>query len=371
MKKFHDWYDQKLNEVEHPQTAAANYAKFLAQIMGWKHGQRPQNFISRGLGKMSRWVTGNEKSGIGGDIYSIISDPKEIDEIINLAKKDGVFANSTYRASYGMLRQIHDKYQTKGTEFDSPKFAAYLLHNILGKCHKNMQLDYTDAEELYHDIMGTNPAAKKALQRAYNKDPQNLTQWKTIASNKANKPHPTFNFDDEHTVYYFIETSGVISPYHLIKMLISKAPDKTLSYPNNAQDILDYSTEFAEAYFPERINLARRNQGEEPTQPQGNQPQPQGNKGQQQSSGRSIADFARMLNAFSHGFDDVANTDANGNPTPDNSVQSGQKATIMQAIKNLFGTVPTPASGSVMAKLQDHNTSFYGMQKLLEEKKLN
>ena len=356
MKKFHDWFNDKLNE-NNPQHSASSYGRHLAQIMGWPNGER----IRSTFGKIGQAIKKNtvglfsSKQDDGIDIYQILADENKIEDVIKLAVKDGVFKKSTYLSCHMSLEKLHSKFRTSGTEFDTNKYRSYLLYNILGKLNRNSELDYFSAEELYHDVIGTHPGQKKTLHNAYKQDETNLKVWKETAS--VDKPHPTFDVKNTHSIYYGIETSGIVSPYNLLEKLIADAPHGTISFPSNKNDIHDKSVEFAEAYFPERVNLARKIHG-------GNEEE-QSNQNQQQNvQGNTVADFNRMLDNFASGFSDIPNDTPKPIPT------GGRRSEIMRKLQALLGKAPEIAQGSPMSKLDDH-TTFYGLKNIIESKKHN
>lgn len=362
MKKFNEWMETRKGLVneDSPHSASVHYGRFLGQIMGWDSHGDPKTFG----GKITNWMAGGrhrKAQQMGADLYNTISNPAAITNIIKRAESDGVFQTSTFNACYEFVKQVAGKYNPSPV-INTPEFQSELLHKILGKCHQNMGLDYTDAEDFYHDVMGTNPAAKKALSVAYDKDPKDLKEWLAQATG-AYKPHPEYDQANYHTKYWLIEAQGIVSPFNLIALLVNKSPDKALSLPQNAKEIRNFSVDFAEAYFPNLINKRKA---------AANQPQQTGGKvdltsvSDQDRFGTEIDDLVKVLQHF----DKNLNVKKGGGTATVKT--GGKKNQLINALTGIVGPVALgkPDAGSLLDTLADH-TNFFGMNQLLEGEKLD
>ena len=340
-----------------PHAAGVHYGRFLGQIMGWDSHGDPKTLG----GRVANWMSGGrhrKAQAMGGDLYSTIENPDKITEVIQRAKDDGVFQTSTYNACYGAIKHLADEYNPSN-KINDPKFMSHLLHNILGKCHSSMGLDYKNCEIFYHWVVGTQPAVKNELSAAYDKDPNSLKDWTALASS-THKPHPTFNPTDRTAIYWHIESDNMIGPLNLIKKLINDAPNEALSLPKNTDDLYNMSVEFAQAYFPHIINKRRGGGGGAPSS----------SSPSTSTLGTTLPDLISALQHFT----------GSGNPSDidkskgDNSASTGKKADLIAALSNIIGPTAmasiTPDSNSLLAIMKDHN-SFFGMHQLLEQEKLN
>jgi hypothetical protein len=366
MKKFNEWMtDRTLTEMDTPHNASVHYGRFLGQIMGWDSHGDPKTFG----GRMANWMAGGrhrKAQEMGADIFRIIENPASIADVISRARKDGVYNSSTYYVCFEMVKKISGMYKggsVPGTwDVGTPNFQAMLLHDILGKCHKSMSLEYVDAENFYHNVMGTNPAVKKILSAAYDKDPKDLKEW--LAAAKTAKPHNSYDETDHTALYWRIESQGIISPLNLIKMLINKSPDKALGLPQNTKELNGYSIEFAEAYFPNIINKRKASAASA-----GSGGKPDVSKlSPQERFGDDLDSLINVLNHFQKNIKELPASAA------DNSVVTGgKKAKLVAALQNLIGPAPmavAPDPGTPFAKLKDH-TTFFGLQQIVESNKLD
>jgi hypothetical protein len=290
---------------------------------------------------------------MGPQVYALLEDHTKIDALIQQATKDGVFQTSTYFACFQAAKKIAVKYNPKPA-VDNTQFKADLLHEVLGKLHSTMTMDFSKMKEFYHTLIGTLGASERYLTQAYDEDSadpataQNLTKWKATAKNSVSMPHPTYDENNLHTQYWQIETDNMITPVNLIKLFISKSPDKTLSLPSNINYISSLSVGFAEAYFPHKINKlkAQRDAGNN-------------NSGTPKNvNNTDPINFIKLINTIANkGFD---------NNTPGQN----HKQKVMKAISDLVGSPVQPVSGSPLDKLVDHN-SFFSLKQLVENKKLD
>jgi hypothetical protein len=373
MKKFNEWMEarKELVNEDTPHTASVQYGRFLGQIMGWDSHGDPNTFG----GRITNFFAGGKHKKaqqMGADLYDTIANPTAITNIIARAQKDGVYRTSTFNACYEMVKTIAAKYNPSASaSLTKPEFQSDLLHKILGKCHKSMSLDYSDAEDMYHDIMGTNPAAKKALSIAYDKDPKDLKDWLAAAQLTNTKPHPNYDPSNYHTAYWLIEAQGIVSPWNLIKMLVNKSPDKALSMPQNNREIHSYSTEFAEAYFPNIVNKRKAANASSNSGGGGGGKPDLSKLSPQERYGDNLDDLINVLNHFGSNNHGIDMKQADGSVTT-----GGKKAQLITALGSIIGPTAaatagsSPDANSPLAKLADH-TTFFGMDQLMESRKLD
>lgn len=368
MKKFNEWMESR-NElvVENtPHASGVHYGRLLGQIMGWDSHGDPNTFG----GRVQNWMAGGrhrKAQEMGADLYSTIENPANITAIITRAKKEGVFQTSIFNAAYGIVRKIASAYNPSETASSlppraaraSPQFLSNLLHNILGKCHKTMGLDYISAEDFFHTVVGTEGAVKSELSAAYYKDPKDLKEWLRLAST-THKPHPTFNPTDRTAVYWRIEAANMISPLNLVRKLINDAPDGALSLPKNLGDLNNMSVEFAEAYFPHILNRRRAAAG---TSNSGT------GKGTQLGT-----DIDALIAALLHFDKNITGIDKEKG---DSTANTGKKTDLVAALSGLIGPEAAAAAatnadpGSLMKILANSTDTFFGLQQLIEQKKLD
>lgn len=373
MKKFNEWMEDRAGLVNEdtPHSASMHYGRFLGQIMGWDSHGDPKTLS----GRFANWRAGGrhrKAQEMGADLYDTIANPNAITNIIARAQRDGVYRTSTFNACYEAVKKISGQYRAGAAvpgllDLNTPQFQSMLLHEILGKCHKNMALEYADAESFYHNVVGTNPAVKKALSAAYDKDPKDLKDWQALAATQ--KPHPEYDATNYSTRYWLLESQGIISPLNLVKMLINKSPDKALSLPQNARELQNYSVEFAEAYFPNVINKRKAANAAAASSGGGGGKPDLSKLSPQERYGDDLDAMINVINHFAknHGVDMTKG---------DGSVNSGKKRDLMNALAQIMGPAGAAAaeanadSKTLLKVLADHN-NFFGMQQLLELEKLD
>lgn len=371
MKKFNEWMEDRPKIInESPFADATNHGRFLGQIMGWDSHGDPNTL----RGKFANWRAGGKHrkaQEMGSYIYNTISNPSSITDIINRAIKDGVYDKSTFKVCYDITKKMSAQYRGSATspgllDLNTPQFQSMLLHEILGKCHSSMSLNYVNAENFYHNVMGTNPAAKATLSTAYDKDPKNLKDWLEEAKSSS-MPHPEYSPTNYKNRYWLISSQGMISPLNLIRALVDESP--SLSLPKNSRELQSYSIDFAEAYFPHIINKRKAANSFSSNNVGGNEKSDLNSMTPQERYGDDLDAMVNVINHFAknHGVDMTKG---------DNSVSSGKKKDLMTALSQIMGPSGAAAaaanadSNTLLKVLADHK-NFFGMQQLIEQKKLD
>ena len=128
--------------------------------------------------------------------------------------------------------------------------------------------------------------------------------------------------------------------------------------PSNKQELYSLSVKFAEAYFPHAVNSHRG---------------PKQSNSNSKGLGNTLQDLIDALNHF--GVQDNQNVSDVDKSKGDGSARTGKKSELVAALAHIIGTnaasnvATNPDQGSLLATLYDHH-SFFGMQQLIENKKL-